>query len=110
MPENYDRYRRFKRKETNRLIDSPVIFLKGYTKSELAVGVFSFIGTIYASAISGMVAAIMLILAIGIPVAMKAMRRKLPQNVFAHFMWFIGRWNSGIPKNMKRPKKTFLTM
>ena len=110
MPENYDRYRRFQKKETNRLIDSPVIFLKGYTKGELAMGVMFFIGTIYASALSGLVATLMLLMAIGVPIAMKEIRRKLPQNIFAHFMWFRGRWNSGIPKNMKRPKKTFLTL
>lgn len=110
MPENYDRYRRFQKKETNRLIDSPVVFLKGYTKSELGAGVLFFIGTIYASALSGFVSALLLVLSVLIPVAMKHMRRKLPQNIFAHVLWSLGLWNSGIPKNLKRPKKTYLTL
>ena len=110
MPENYERYRRFQRKETNRLIDSPIIFLKGYTKSELAAGIFFFIGTIYSSALSGFVAILMLIAAFVVPAMMKEMRKKLPKNIFVHFMWFNNRWNSGLPKTLKRPKKTFLTL
>ena len=110
MPENYDRYRRFQKKETNRLIDSPVVFLKGYTKTELGVGVLFFIGTIYASALSGLMASLFLILSFSSPVAMKQIRKKLPQNIFAHVMWSAGLWNAGIPENLKRPKKTFLTL
>ena len=110
MPENYDRYRRFERRETNRLIDSPVIFLKGYTKNEIFMGVLLFIGTIYASAISGLISFFLLSLSMAVPVFMKEMRRKLPKNVFAHFLWFCGRWNSGLPDNLKRPKKTFMEL
>ena len=109
MPENYDRYRRFARRDTNPLIDSPIIFLKGMTKGEIMAGVMCFIGTVYASAFSGIVAGMFLVLAYLVPISMKWMRLHLPRNTFAHALWFVGLWNAGLPENLKRPQKSYLT-
>jgi hypothetical protein len=110
MPENYDRYRRFAKRETNPLIDAPVIFLKGMTKAEIMSGVACFIGTIYTSAFSGTVAAAFFLAALLLPGTLKWMRQNLPANAFAHMLWFFGLWNAGLPETLKRPQKSHMTL
>lgn len=109
MPENYDRYRRFAKRETNPLIDAPVIFLRGMTKAEIMAGVVCFVGTIYTSAFSGLMAAVFFLAALILPGTLKWMRLNLPSNAFAHMFWFLGLWNSGMPPSLKRPQKRYMT-
>ncbi len=110
MPENYDRYRRFARKETNPLIDAPVIFLKGMTKGELMAGVGCFIGMVYTSAFSMLLALVFLVLAVIVPLGLKQLRLKLPPNAFGHALWLCGVWNTGLPQSLKRPQKSYFVL
>ncbi len=110
MPANYDRYRRFARKETNPLIDAPVIFLKGMTKGEIMAGVGCFIGMVYTSAFSMLLALLFLVLAIIVPLGLKRLRLKLPPNAFVHALWLCGLWNASLPQNLNRLHKSYFVL
>jgi hypothetical protein len=110
MPESFDRYRRFAKRETNPLIDAPVIFFKGYTKKEVLSGIICFMVGIYAMALSILTGFALLFLAVIVPRTIKTMRQTLPRNVIAHSLWYLGFWNSGLPDKLKRPNKTYMTL
>ena len=110
MPENYDRYRRFERKTTSPLIDAPIIFITGMTKGEIMTGVGCFIGTVYTSAFSMLLALLFLVLAILVPLAMRWLRVNLPRNAFAHVLWLCDGWNAGLPRQLHRPQKTYFVL
>lgn len=108
MPEYFDRYRDFERRETNKTIDEPVIFLWRCTFVELVVGFVSFVVGVYLFQVSGGLGCLGLILAVLLPFLMRWRRQNLPNNTFVHLAWFLGFMNSGLPKHLKRPEKYHL--
>lgn len=109
MPESFDRYRRFSRRETNPLIDAHVIFFQGYTKAEVLSGILSFSLGMYVLTI-WLIPGLLLLLAAGILPSFLKSIRSLPRNIIAHSLWYVGLWSAGLPERLKRPKKTYLTL
>lgn len=109
MPESFDRYRRFSRRETNPLIDAHVIFFQGYTKAEVLSGILSFAAGMYVLTI-WLIPGLLLLVASGILPSLLKTIRALPRNIFAHSLWYLGLWSTGLPERLKRPKKTYLTL
>ena len=110
MREYYERYRRSPRRETNNLIDAPVLFLKGFTKSEILAGVLLFVGSIYVSAFSMLLSLAFMALAYLSPFGLRGLRLRLPRNAFYHLLWFLGLWNGSLPAHFRRPKHTRLVL
>lgn len=110
MPEIFDRYRRFEKDETTPLIDAHVIFLKGFTKKEVFIGLMGFVLGMYLTTVSLYIGLAILLVGGIAPHTLKTMREKLPKNIFAHALWYLGLWKSGLPDELQRPQKTYLTL
>jgi hypothetical protein len=107
--EYYERYRNFEKRETNPLIDEPVIFFRGFTKKEILVGVFMFVVAIYISAQSMLLMLLFAFLSATAPLSMQYFRVNLPKNYFFHFAWNYG-FLEGENFEFNRPQKGYFTL
>lgn len=105
--EYYERYRRFEKRETNHLIDEPIVFFKGFTKNEVLVGAVMFVCAIYVS--TYLLTGLFVLASAGAPLLMQHLRLNKPQNYFAHLFWYWG-INNGKNHEFKRPNGNYLTL
>jgi hypothetical protein len=105
MPEYFDKYREFERRQTNKTIDSPVEILWSCTGMELAIGSVFLVAGIYmlsASVVNGL---ILLSLGVGAPMGLRWNRENLPKNTFVHIFWLVGLIGKDLPVQIRRPNK-----
>ena len=108
MAEYFDRYRDFKRQDTSKTIDEPVIFLWQCTLSELITGFVFFVAGIYGFQVHPSLGVLGLGLAVAVPLVMRWLRQHLPHNALIQGLWFLGFMNSGLPPHLRRPDKYYL--
>lgn len=108
MRESYERYRRTPKIASTAMIDQPIIFLKGFTKTELMAGVILFVVAIYVSAFSLLLTLAIAGTAYAAPFGLRKARLTMPANAWCHWLWYLGGWNSPLPKAFHRPRYTAL--
>ena len=108
MPEYFDKYREFERRETNRTIDQPVVILWKCTLVELVIGFVLMIVGIYLLGSSWMLTLIFLGMALILPRLLRWMRESLPRNTFVHLFWLVGLMGNDVSNHVRRPKKFYL--
>jgi len=108
MPEYFDKYKAFKRTQTNRTIDQPVVILWKCTLVELAVGFSLLIAGIYLIGISWVLSLCFFASAFAVTALLKWMRENLPRNTFIHIFWLAGLMGNDLPRHIRRPKKFYL--
>lgn len=109
MGEYFGKYQDARRSETASTLDDPVIFLGGFTKGELGVGLVILIGGIYLLEISWLLTLLIAPSAYPVMKLLRFMRERLPPNFFNQFGWFYGLMNKGLERHIRRPAKSYLT-
>lgn len=107
--EYFGKYQEAPRRETNSTLDNPVIFLWGFTKMELATGLFIVLPSFYLLEVSWLLTLVGTLSVIPILKAMRFIREDLPPNFFNQFAWLLGLMNKKLERHIRRPEKTYLT-
>lgn len=105
MPEYFDKYRDFERRQTNKTIDAPVVVIWSCTAVELGIGSVFLISGIYMLGASLINALVLIGLGFAVPAGLRWSRETLPKNTFIHLFWLLGWIGKGLPKHVNRPNK-----
>jgi hypothetical protein len=108
MPEYFERYRKFERLQSNKMIDKPILLLCQMTWMELVSGLSLVVASFYVAFASKLAALVVAIVGFCLPIYLRKLRQVMPRGTLLHFLWNLGLMDKELPRAARRTKKTVM--